>query len=586
MQDFHESNGISLISNATIANWKRLRVKPDGRLTSRANKRRSSKKFLPKEYFVDSGNVSFVKNFLEFIEAEKADIYSVIFSLSVNLLKKQGIYSKAHVHETLREYADVVILKPFESMELPANETDILGTIYQAYLQEGEKNIHGSYYTPKNIVVNMTRHFNFSNGETFLDPCCGSGAFLIALPVDNPNQVYGVDNDKIAVLIAKVNLLLRYPALEFVPQIYCLDFLALNIIHPLYDKKFDYIATNPPWGAVSKSDYHFDDEYKETFAIFFVKAFQQLKADGVIRFLFPEAVLNVNAHKNLRNFMLNITGFIAVTKYNDLFSGVTTKYVDIECGNRGGNRGGNREFCFISRGRKQLVDIETINATKNLNFNCLSEEDVSIIRTIKSKGLYFLKDSVWALGIVTGDNKNKIFSAPRVDTEKIYTGKEIQPFTLKPAKHWLVYDRNSLQQVAKDEIYRAPEKLVYKFISSKLVFAYDAAQSLFLNSANILIPVIPNMSVKAALAFLNSVLFNFVYVKLFGGVKILKANLTELPFPKITAEENAHLTGLVDDILTGAPHRQKEIEKFLFAFYGISEAQAKYIERVVNGNAD
>ncbi len=581
MQDFHESNGVNLISNATIANWKRLQVKPDGRLTSRANKRQSLKRLLPKEYFVDSGNVSFVKNFLEFIEAENAEIYPVIFSLSVSLLKKKGIYSKPHVRETLREYADAVILRTFASKELPENETDILGTIYQAYLQEGEKNIHGSYYTPRNIVVNMTRHFNFSNGETFLDPCCGSGAFLIALPVDNPNQVYGVDNDKIAVLIAKVNLLLRYPALEFVPQIHCLDFLALNISHPLYAKKFDYIATNPPWGAVSKSDYHFDDEYKETFAIFFVKAFQQLKADGVIRFLFPEAVLNVNAHKNLRNFILNNAGRIVVTKYKDFFSGVTTKYVDIECG----NRVGNREFCFISGDRKQLVDIETVNATKNLNFNCLSEEDVSIIRTIKSKGLYFLKDSVWALGIVTGDNKNKIFSAPRADMEKIYTGKEIQPFTLKPAKHWLVYDRKSLQQAAKDEIYRTPEKLAYKFISSKLVFAYDAAQSLFLNSANILIPVIPNMSVKAVMAFLNSVLFNFVYVKLFGGVKILKANLTELPFPKITAEENAHLTGLVDDILTGAPHQQTEIEKFIFAFYGISESQAKYIGRVVNGNA-
>ena len=66
----------------------------------------------------------------------------------------------------------------------------------------------------------------------------------------------------------------------------------------------------------------------------------------------------------------------------------------------------------------------------------------------------------------------------------------------------------------------------------------------------------------------------------------MKSNLIELPFPKITAEENAHLTALVDDILTGSLHRQAEIEKFIFAFYGISEAQVKYIGRVVNGKAD
>ena len=575
MQVFYDNDEAGLISNATALNWKRLQTKPEGRLTSRANKRRSLKKFLPKEYFVDKGNIPFVKNLLELIETEQADIYSVIFSLGVNLLKKQGIYSKPHVRDTLREYDDVAILKNFLAMELPANEVDILGIIYQACLQEGKKNTRGSYYTPSKIVDNMTRRFDFSKGETFLDPCCGSGAFLIALSVANPNQIYGLDNDRIAVLIAKINLLLKYSAIEFAPQIYCLDFLALNRSHPIYRKKFDYIATNPPWGAASNL-------YKETFAIFFVKAFRQLKAAGVIRFLFPEAVLNVNTHKNLRNFILNNAGLVTVTKYENLFSGVTTGYIDIECE----NKSNKRRLCFISGDDKNFVDMKTVSETKNLNFNCLCAEDISIIRAFKSKGHYSLKDSVWALGIVTGDNKNKVLSAPRANAEKIYTGKEIQPFTLKPAKRWLVYDRNNLQQVAKDEIYRAPEKLAYKFISSKLIFAYDNTQSLFLNSANILIPTIPNMSTKATLAFLNSALFNFVYIKLFGGVKVLKTSLTELSFPKITAEENVYLTSLTDDILAGASHLQAKIETFIFSFYGISKAQSEYIRRFVNGKAD
>ena len=582
MQIFCDNVKSALISEATFLNWKRLQTKPEGRLTSRANKRQSSKKFLPREYFVDKGNISFVKNLLERIEAEKADIYSVIFSLGINLLNKHGIYSKPHVLDTLQEYADATILKKFLTMELPLNELDILGIIYQACLQEGKKNTRGSYYTPCNIVNNMTRHFDFSKGETFLDPCCGSGAFLNGLSAVNPNQIYGFDNDRIAVLIAKINLLLKYSTIEFVPQIYCLDFLTLNKSHLIYSKKFDYIATNPPWGAVSENIYRLDDDvYKETFAIFFVKAFQQLKASGVIRFLFPEAVLNVNAHKNLRKFILD-AGLVSITKYAENFSGVTTKYVDIECG----SQSDKNSFRFFSGNLERRIDIETICATKNLNFNFLSALDISIIRAVKSKGHYSLKDSIWALGIVTGDNKKKLFSAPRANTEKIYTGKEIQPFTLKPAKYWLVYDRNNLQQVAKEEIYRAPEKLVYKFISSKLVFAYDNTQSLFLNSANILIPAVPNMGVKATLAFLNSDLFNFVYVKLFGGVKVLNSNLTELSFPKITAEENAYLTNLVDDILTGAHHLQTKLEMFIFAFYDISKTQAEYIRRFVNGKID
>lgn len=582
MQFLYDNGDLSLVSNATVGNWKRLQTKPEGRLASRANKRRSSKRILPAEYFIDKGNISFVKNLLELIEAERADIHSVIFTLSVNLLKRRGIYSKPHVQKTLQDYADVSIMQNLLSLELPANEFDILGIIYQACLQEGKKNLHGSYYTPKAIVSSMTRHFNFSNGETFLDPCCGSGAFLLALSADNPNQIFGVDNDKTAVLIAKVNLLLKYSTIEFVPQVYCLDFLTLSQRHPVLGKKFDYIATNPPWGATSQSIYRLgSDTYKETFAIFFVKAFQQLNSDGVIRFLFPEAVLNVTAHKNLRKFILDNTALVGITGYDNLFSGVTTKYVDIECH----NTSDKREFFFIAGDSRKIIDIKTVSETQNLIFNCLDAEDIAIIHAIKRKGCYSLKDSVWALGIVTGDNKNKLFPVPRAEAEKIYTGKEIQPFVLKPATHWMTYDRNNLQQVAKDEIYRAPEKLVYKFISSKLVFAYDNTQSLFLNSANILIPVIPNMSLKTVLAFLNSTLFNFVYIKLFGGVKVLNTNLKELSFPKITVEENIYLTNLVDDILNGTARRQLELETFIFSFYGISEAQAEYIGRVVNGKA-
>ena len=577
MQFFYENVGENLISNATAENWKRLQTKSAGRLTSRANKRQSLKKILPREYFIDKKNIAFTKNLLELLDAEKADIYSVIFSLGINLLKKRGIYSKPHVQKTLKKLDDTTIMEKYLSLDLPANEIDILGIIYQSHLREGKKNIQGSYYTPKKIADNMTKNFRFSNGETFLDSCCGSGSFLLTVRAENPNQIYGIDNDKIAVLIAKINLLLKYSSVEFVPQIYCADFLSdLN----LCGKKFDYIATNPPWGAIPKKICHVDEDiYKETFAIFFVKAFRQLKTGGVIRFLFPEAVLNVIAHKNLRNFIINVAKLRSITKYDDTFSGVVTKYVDIECG----TESAKRTFCFFSSGHKKQIDFETICETKNLIFNFLSAADVSIIRAIKNKGCYSLKDSTWALGIVTGDNKEKLFSEPRTNAEKIYTGKEIQPFTLKPAKYWLIYDRNNLQQVAKEEIYRAPEKLAYKFISDKLIFALDNSQNLFLNSANILIPAIPNMSLKTVMAFLNSTLFNFVYTKLFGGVKILKSNIMELPFPKITATQNNYVTNLVDDIIRGASHKRKDVEKFIFSLYEISEAQAEYIGRSLNG---
>lgn len=169
--------------------------------------------------------------------------------------------------------------------------------------------------------------------------------------------------------------------------------------------------------------------------------------------------------------------------------------------------------------------------------------------------------------------------------EKIYTGKEIQPYTLKPAKNYILYDRAKLQQVAREEIYRASEKLAYKFISKKLVFSYDNSGGLFLNSANILIPSIPGMSVKSVLAFLNSSLFQFMYLKLFGEVKILKGNLMELPFPRISNADNDRLIALVDKVLEGDFSKMEEIEQVIFSIYSFDNKQINYIKDVVNGKA-
>lgn len=574
------------ISDATARNWGKLNTKSDGRLTTRANKRKSKKRVLPLEYISNKNNVSFVQKTLDYIDDNRLDIMSAIFSLGISLLKRERLYEKQHVATVLSEYADISIIDELVAVNLPNDEFDILGLLYQSYLQEGKKNIIGSYYTPQKIAYNMTKNFTFSNGELFFDPCCGSGTFLLSVAAKNPNQIYGVDNDKVAVLISKINLLLKYKDVDFIPQIYCFDYLmGYSVIqqHPVFEGTFDYIATNPPWGAM---DGNYSNIYtitsKETFSYFFAKAYEQLKENGTIRFLFPEAILNVKVHKDIRKFILDTAGLVGITIYDDMFSGVTTKYIDIECG-----KGAAKDMFYVyAGGKKRVVDIKTIYETENLIFNLLSDDDLSIVRIVKNMGKFSLQNSIWALGIVTGDNKGKLFPECLAGMEKIYTGKEIQPYVLRPAQNFILYDRANLQQVAKEEIYRSPEKLVYKFISNKLVFAYDDSSSLFLNSANILIPAIPSMSTKAVMAFLNSSLYQFLYIKLFGEVKILKGNLTELPFPEITREENDELTALVDQVLSGDNSKQEVIEDYIFSIYGLTTAQIAYVRRTVHGKAD
>lgn len=574
------------VSDATIRNWSKLNTEPSKKLIARANKRKSQKRILPLEYIHNKNNAAFVQYILDCIDSNRLNIDSVLLTLGIHLLKQAGLYNRKHVAAVLNDYSNITVIDGIIANEIPNDEFDILGVIYQSYLQEGKKNTIGSYYTPEKIVQNMTASFDFSNGALFFDPCCGSGAFLIAVNADNPCQLFGIDNDRIAVMISKINLLLKYPNVEFMPQVYCVDYLLSNSLlesNDIFEKKFDYIATNPPWGAMSRnySSLH-EITSKETFSYFFVKAFGQLKPQGTIRFLFPKSILNVKVHKDIRKFILNTAKLERITIYDEMFSGVMTKYVDIECGNNA-----NKEYFLLLKDNCQRsVEFKTVYETQNLIFNFMSAEDISIVKIFKDKGKYSLENSIWALGVVTGNNKEKIHTECLEGMEKIYTGKEIQPYVLKPANKYILYNRNDLQQVAREEIYRAPEKLVYKFISNKLVFAYDDSSSLFLNSANILIPSIPSMSVKTVMAFLNSALFQFIYLKLFGEVKILKGNLIELQFPEITTEQNNDLTLLVEYVLNGDPSKTALIDEYIFSIYSLSYEQVAYIRRTTNGKDD
>lgn len=567
------------ISGATMRNWARLNPARKEKLTTRANKRLSKKQIVPVEYFTDQNNIAFVRKLIGWMNDNSWDTKRVLYSVAVKMLQDKGILHAAHVQSVLREFG-LEAIPELSRLALPADEWDLLGLIYQSAQLEGKKNATGAYYTPRAIVSNMIKGFDFSSGQTFLDPCCGSGSFLLAAEYASPGQLFGFDNDPAAVMTAKVNLLLRYHDCAFAPQVFCLDYLRVknppSEADMLRSAKFNYIATNPPWGAVS-ADSRVPPEITsgESFSCFFVNAFRQLRDNGTICFLFPESILKVKAHKDIRTFLLNSCRMERITAYDGAFSGVTTKYVDITCK----KERPSASLLLSDRMGTRKIRTSGFGETENRVFCFLAAEDMDIIHKIKSMGQYDLSQSVWALGIITGDNKNKLKHTRENGCEAIYTGKEIARYTLKPAGNYLLYDRSRLQQAAREEYYRADEKLVYKFISNKPVFAYDDSKSLFLNSANILIPNIPHMGIKTVMAFLNSELFQYLYLKMFGEVKILKGNLTELPFPEITEEQNRYFERIVDDILGGDGARDNALQSAVYAVYDLSEKQIFHIRR-------
>jgi hypothetical protein len=276
--------------------------------------------------------------------------------------------------------------------------------------------------------------------------------------------------------------------------------------------------------------------------------------------------MKIKVHADLRRFVTHETRMESLKCYRERFKGVFTDFVSLKISKKPffGKQsylvyGANNEVS-----RKEL-------ASSNDDYCAipmLSDRDEAIISKVERMRHDDLSHSLWALGIITGNNAKVLKTRPRKGLEPIYTGKDISKYHLKKASRYVKYNRADFQQCAKDEFYRAKEKLVYKFVSSHLCFTYDDKQRLFLNSANILIPDVEGMSVKTVLAFLNSSLFNFLYVKRFNDLKILKGNLSTLPFPKITVEQDEKISALVDCALCGDKEAPNEIDSLIYSLYG------------------
>jgi hypothetical protein len=333
------------------------------------------------------------------------------------------------------------------------------------------------------------------------------------------------------------------------------------------------VIGNPPYGAnldLSK----IPTEHiisGESFSYFIEFGFWLLKKDGIFRYLLPEAILNVKRHTDIRKFILTFTGLSRIKRYPKKFSGVMSDVYLLELTHKKQNE------VLFQDSYDTKIPIEVFQNFKNLIFVHLTQKDISILNKVNSLRKFDLSTSIFGLGVVTGDNKTKFTSENTTGAEAIYTGKEVEKYTLTNPKNFIVFDRSKLQQVAPDAIYRAPSKLVYKTINKYLKVALDTSGSLTSNSANLIIPLVPDLNILIILGLLNSNLYSFLHLKLFGGVnKIAKENLMALPLPELTKIQKSKIENLVKDVIKGGSDAKLQ-DYINMEIFKLSLEEVKYI---------
>lgn len=523
----------------------------------------STTHILPRHLLTSNTTGAFLESLLRLPQEKEAILYNLGKALLGNTTNK-------HAQDFISEYE-----YPYVDLGEVPYEFDILGAAYQYLNTKYENLTMGSFYTGKDLASQMTEDMTFEADQTLVDLSCGSGTFLFSsnAPYD---RIFGVDFDPIAVMIAKFNFFIKFPDSPIYPQIYQDDFL--DWYSKNSHQRFTYVVGNPPYGA----DLHLgkvESKYVKTgesFSYFIEFGYNLLEEGGRLSYLLPEAFLNVKRHQDIRDFVLNETHLTQIIKHKTRFTGVMTDIYQVDITNV---KNDSNHMRFVIDGRENTVPSSSFKELKNHIFAPISPSDVSVIKKVKEASTVSLKGSRFALGVVTGDNASKLLNTANEETEHIFTGKEIgDDYNFLPAKKHIVFDRTQLQQVAPDDVYRAPEKLVYKVISKSLKVVVDTSKSLTSSSANIIIPNVEGNTVYSVALLLNSNLYRFYNQKVHGGVnKVSRDNLEALPLPEFNEVQQTTIYELVK-MRMAHEVEDETLQEFVYDYFNISLSERQHIE--------
>ena len=212
----------------------------------------------------------------------KEDIEQNLWNGVLEELSRVGVFPPS---EKIILESDSVsyIVGELERVSLKDTDHDAIGAAFEVFAERyfvGEK---GEFFTPRIAVKNAVRMLNPNYAQTIIDPACGSGGFLIyALEhvwrrIENespnietakknaPSYIYGIDKEPDLVKVARSYMALigdghtnivdadsLKPMNKWSAQSKAMMFNLDNT-----RKEFDFVFTNPPFGADIKVEHSY-----------------------------------------------------------------------------------------------------------------------------------------------------------------------------------------------------------------------------------------------------------------------------------------------------------------------------------------
>ena len=268
----------------------------------------------------------------------------------------------------------------------------------------------------------------------------------------SPERIVGLDVDPLATRIARINLLLAYPSIDFSPNISTLDTLTELATGELYCStnhllnQVMFIATNPPWGSFKNSPPKGRADHgvssSEAFALFLAKSLTLLREGGRLSFVLPESILRIRTHAHIRELLLRTTRLAEIISLGRPFTGVFTSVVRLDLVK------GEAPVDWVvsiveAESKRYTVPQQRFLSNEHFAFNVgVTDHEERLIRKVYDvEHVTLHKQAEWALGIVTGDNAKFVATTPAPDMEPVFRGSDVHHYGFGIPEHLSVFSR-------------------------------------------------------------------------------------------------------------------------------------------------
>ena len=285
----------------------------------------------------------------QFTDFEQQNIATTTLKENIyDFLRKLKFYShsdfsflEVHNEKLFRQNGKILVevVELFQNYKLTQNKTtQILGNLFELFLQKGMKQDEGQFFTPLQIcefviyALPLAEMLAENPNLKVIDYACGAGHFLntyanIAKQIcpENSSKIYGIEKEYRLSKVAKVSSAMYDHKINFVYA----DALDSN---KFTENNFDLLIANPPYsvkGFLTTLDekvrqnyelYNFANTETNSIECFFIELANKILANNAYAaIILPSSVLNKDGiYEKTREIILNNFNVIAI---NELPSG-------------------------------------------------------------------------------------------------------------------------------------------------------------------------------------------------------------------------------------------------------------------------